>query len=114
MSLTGKARRPGFSMLVFLGVLLFLYLPMIVLVVNSFNTSKYGGRWDGFTLGWYEKLVHDEATLAALGNTLKIAALATGVSTLLGTLAAWCLHRYRSRLQSLHLLVTELPLSRKP
>ncbi len=111
MSLGGKARRPGVSMLVFLGVLLFLYLPMIVLVVNSFNASKYGGRWDSFTLGWYEKLLHDEPTLAALGNTLKIAALATGVSTLLGTLAAWCLHRYQSRLQSLHLVVTELPLA---
>lgn len=111
MSLAGKAGRPGFSRLVVLGLLLFLYLPMIVLVVNSFNASKYGGSWDGFTLGWYEKLLHDEATLAALGNTLKIASLATGVSTLLGTLAAWCLHRYRSRLQSLHLVVTELPLA---
>jgi spermidine/putrescine transport system permease protein len=111
MSMAGKVHRPWFSTLVFLGVLLFLYLPLGVLVVNSFNASKYGGRWDGFTLGWYEKLRKDEATLAALGNTLKIAALATGVSTLLGTLAAWCLHRYRSRLQSLHLLVTELPLA---
>ncbi|MBK8090416.1 MAG: ABC transporter permease [Verrucomicrobiaceae bacterium] len=108
---TGKSERSWFSSLMLGLVVLFLYLPLVVLVVNSFNASKYGGRWEGFTWSWYEKLWKDRATLTALGTTLKIAALATLGSTLLGTLAAWCLHRYRSRLQSLHLVVTELPLA---
>ena len=106
-----NGHRPWFSTAVLLGGLLFLYLPLVVLVGNSFNASKYGGQWEGFTLDWYEKLWKDRATISALMTTLKIAALATVVTTLLGTLAAWCLQRHRSRLQSVHLIFTELPLA---
>lgn len=102
---------PRFSTLCLLGVLLFLYAPLVILVGNSFNKSKYGGRWDGFTWQWYERLWQDEATLTALQNTLIIGACATVGATILGTLAAWCLHRYRSPLQRLHLLLAELPLA---
>ena len=98
----------GSAMLV--AAIIFLYLPLVVLVANSFNASKYGGRWTGFTLHWYEELMRDTTTMAALGNTARIAFSASLGATLLGTLAAWCIHRYSSRLQKLHLLVTELPL----
>ncbi len=109
--MSSPRHRPWFSSLAWLLCATLLYLPLIVLVANSFNASKYGGRWEGFTWVWYEKLAQDQATLAALGNTLKIALLATLIATGIGTLAAWCLHRYRSRLQSAHLIVTELPLA---
>lgn len=100
-----------FSSFCLLVVLVFLYAPLLVLMANSFNASKYGGHWDGFSWQWYEKLFKDEATLQALSNTLQIGACATVASTLMGTLAAWCLHRYHSPLQRLHLILTELPLA---
>lgn len=106
-----KRPRLSFSTVCLAGVLVFLYAPLIVLVVNSFNKAKYGGRWDGFTWQWYEKLWQDEVTLTALKNTLMIGAVATAGATVLGTLAAWCLHRYRSPLQRVHLLLAELPLA---
>lgn len=109
--MNARQERPRFASAMTALVVLFLYLPLVVLVANSFNVSKYGGQWEGFTTGWYEKLWKDQATLDALLTTLEIAALATVIATLLGTLAAWCLHRHRTRLQSLHLIVTELPLA---
>lgn len=105
------SRLPRLSSFMLLAAVVFLHAPLVVLVVNSFNKSKYGGRWDGFTWQWYERLWQDEATLAALRNTLLIGATATVGATLLGTLAAWCLHHYRTRLQRLHLLLAELPLA---
>lgn len=92
-------------------VVAFLYAPLVILMANSFNESKYGGRWDGFTWKWYEKLMQDEATLTALKTTLTVGACATVGATAMGTLAAWCLHRYRSKLQRVHVVLTELPLA---
>lgn len=102
---------PRFSTLCYLALLVFLYAPLLVLMGNSFNRSKYGGTWEGFTWQWYEKLFKDEATLQALANSLEIGLCATVGATVLGTLAAWCLHRYTSFLQRVHLLLTELPLA---
>ena len=104
-------KRPRFSTLMLGAVLVFLYAPLVVLVVNSVNNSRFGGRWEGFTWKWYEKLRDDTTTLDALRNTLLIGLIATVCATALGTLAAWCIHRYRSRLQRVHLVLTELPLS---
>lgn len=100
-----------FSTISLIGVLVFLYTPLVVLVANSFNASKYGGRWEGFSWKWYEKLLADEPTMTALKNSLFVGAIATIGATLMGTLAAWCLHRYRTRLQRVHLVLTELPLA---
>lgn len=104
-------KRPRFSTLCFLAVIAFLYAPLIVLVANSFNISKYGGHWEGFTWQWYERLWKDRSTMLALMNTLEIGAIATVGATLLGSLAAWCLHVWRSPLQRVHLILTELPLA---
>ena len=104
-------KRPRFSSIVLGAVLVFLYTPLIVLIANSFNTSKFGGRWEGFTWKWYEKLRDDSTTLDALRNTLLIGLIATVCATLLGTVAAWCIHRYRTPLQRVHLVLTELPLA---
>lgn len=91
-------------------VLLFFYAPMAVLVVNSFNASRFGGEWEGFTLDWYRKLWDSEELLASLSISLKIALLASVSSMILGTLAALALHRYTGRLQRLHLGFITVPL----
>jgi spermidine/putrescine transport system permease protein len=92
------------------GVLLFFYLPVAVLVLNSFNAARFGGGWAGFTLDWYRRLLHAREIWAALGNTLFIAVVATIGSTVLGTTAALALDRYRSRLQGAHYLLVYAPL----
>jgi spermidine/putrescine transport system permease protein len=91
-------------------VLVFFYLPVVVLVANSFNASRFGGGWEGFTLDWYRRLFTQREIWMALRNTLVIAAFATAVSTVVGTSAAFALHRYRSRLQKVHYLLVYTPL----
>lgn len=78
-------------------VYLFLYLPIGVLVVYSFNASKNPYTWGGFSWQWYEKLWRNEALLSAAGNSLLLAVSAATLSTLIGTLTAIALHRYRFR-----------------
>ena len=78
-------------------VYLFLYAPIAVLVAFSFNDSKYGATWRGFTFKWYAELAGDDALLDAALNSLLVAALAATAATVLGTLAAVALHQYRFR-----------------
>lgn len=66
-------------------LLIFMYAPIITLIVLSFNASKSRAKWGGFTLGWYINLLSDEAVAGALINTLTIAILATVFSTIIGT-----------------------------
>ena len=72
------------SLLATLFVMAFMYLPIVMLVSQSFNASRYGGRWMGFSLKWYEALFRDSAVINATLNTLIIAC----VSTLFSTAAA--------------------------
>ncbi|MGL4438067.1 MAG: ABC transporter permease [Bosea sp. (in: a-proteobacteria)] len=74
---------------------LFLYAPLVVLVVMSFNDSKRTTTWRGFTLDWYGKVFEDPELVQALLNSLTIAALSTFLSVILGTLAAIALWRFR-------------------
>ena len=76
-------------------VALFLYLPLLVLIVFSFNDSKRNVVWRGFTTKWYGKVLENDSLMAALGNSLTIAFLATLISVVLGTLAAVLLWRFR-------------------
>ncbi len=76
----------------------FLYIPLIIVVVYSFNDSRLNAEWVGFTLDWYDKLFHDEEMLRAAGNSLVIALVASGVSTVLGTMAGVAMYRYKTRL----------------
>ena len=91
-------------------VLAFFYLPIGVLILNSFNASRFGTTWQGFTLKWYERLLEREDLWAALGNSLKVAAFASLGAMILGTAAAFALHRYKSRLQTAHHLLVTVPL----
>ncbi|MBP3453383.1 MAG: ABC transporter permease [Clostridia bacterium] len=90
-------------------VLVFLYVPILVLIVQSFNAGKSRAKWEGFSLRWYAELFQDERILNALYVTLSIAVLAMIVSTILGTLAAIGIHAMRKRPQALMMTLTNLP-----
>ncbi|HBM15685.1 MAG TPA: spermidine/putrescine ABC transporter permease [Lentisphaeria bacterium] len=83
-------------------VLFFFYLPMVVMTINSFNNSKYGITWKGFTLQWYIDMFNNPKILFTLMNSLIIGVTAMLVSMILGSLAAFCIHYYRTRLQLFH------------
>ncbi|MCI1192057.1 ABC transporter permease subunit [Calidifontimicrobium sp. SYSU G02091] len=74
---------------------LFLYLPIVALVVYSFNDSPVPNVWRGFTLKWYEALLRDSEMLTGLWLSLKIAFLTACGSVVLGTLAAFALVKYK-------------------
>ncbi|HEY9869373.1 MAG TPA: ABC transporter permease [Candidatus Obscuribacterales bacterium] len=75
----------------------FLYLPILVLILFSFEQSKLAVHWTGFTLKWYQVLVTDEAVIRALVNSLIVASVAVTVSGAMGTLAAVGVTRYHFR-----------------
>ncbi|MBM4320360.1 MAG: ABC transporter permease [Deltaproteobacteria bacterium] len=93
-----------------IAVLLFFYLPIAVLVVQSFNASRFGSSWEGWSCRWYVQLFHAREIWQALRNTLVIAVGATALSTVLGTMAAFALHRYDTRLQQVHYSLVYTPL----
>jgi spermidine/putrescine transport system permease protein len=82
----------------------FLYIPLVIVVAYSFNDSRLNAEWVGFTLGWYDKLFHNEGMLVAAGNSLLIGLVASLVSTVLGTMAGVALYRYPMWLLSLLVL----------
>ncbi|NLB68294.1 MAG: ABC transporter permease [Lentisphaerae bacterium] len=100
------------SRVVFWGVLLFFYVPILILMVNSFNVSRFGGTWKGFTLKWYTMLFRDRVIWRAFMNTVKIALASTAISTVLGTTAALALHKWKGKFQTFHygLIYTHLVL----
>jgi spermidine/putrescine transport system permease protein len=75
----------------------FLYVPLAIVVVYSFNDSRLNAEWVGFTLDWYRKLAGDNEMLQAAANSLVIGLVASLVSTILGTMAGVAMHRYRLR-----------------
>ena len=89
---------------------IFMYLPIVVLTFYSFNKSRYGAEWKGFTLEWYAKLFADTRILSALRYSLMVALLAVGIAAIFGTLMAVGLSKYNFRGKSLYLGVSYLPL----
>ncbi len=81
-----------------LGGSLFLYLPLVIVVVYSFNDSNIAAQWVGFTWRWYDVLLHDAEMIQAAYNSLLIALVASAVATVLGTLAGMAMYRYKLRL----------------
>ena len=74
---------------VFIGLmLLFLYAPLLVMTLFSFNTSKSTSVFEGFSLKWYEQLLYDSESITALQNTLVLAILSALIATVLGTVTA--------------------------
>lgn len=92
-------------------IFLFLYLPMLVLIVASFNTGKDITDFEGFTLSRYVELFHDRTLLPLLLNSLKVALLSSLIATVVGTLAAVGIRRMSPKIRSLVLTVTNIPMT---
>ncbi len=91
--------------------LLFLYAPILVLVIFSFNASKSKAVWAGFTLKWYVQLFQNSMILDALWVTLAVSVLAAVISTILGTAAAIGFQNLRRRARNICLTVNNIPLT---
>lgn len=88
------------------GVFAFLYIPIVLLLVFSFNDSRLNIRWAGFTTKWYGELFQNRVLIEAFFNSLIVAVATTVLSVFLGTLGGWLLHRYRFPLRKpLELLI---------
>ena len=78
-----------------MAILAFLYLPLLILALYSFNESRINAVWSGFTFDWYLSLFKNRRVLEALTNSLIVAVASTLVSTILGTTAAIALNKYQ-------------------
>ncbi|MBR5111397.1 MAG: ABC transporter permease [Clostridia bacterium] len=92
-------------------VLAFLYTPIVVLIVQSFNAGKSRAKWEGFSFRWYEELFHDPNIMNSLVITLAIAVLAALFATIIGTLAAIGIHAMKRRPQQLMLTLNNIPMT---
>ncbi len=98
MSRQGKRKtKKGIGIAFCTCVYLFLFLPILVIVVNSFNatTSKPYLTWKGFTFDWYVRLFDNGALLSSFGNTIIIAVVSTLLATMIGTLGAFGMYKYK-------------------
>lgn len=93
-----------------IAMFVFMYLPILILMVYSFNESAYSAGWEGFTLKWYHKLFLDPRILTALKNSVTVALCAVGISAVLGTLMAVGLARYEFFGKKLYQGIAYLPL----
>ena len=96
-----------FTILIFI----FLYIPMAVLIVASFNTGKDITQFEGFTLRRYVELFKDRQLLTLLGNSLLISILSAGISTVLGTLSAVGIHRLKPGMRKVVMSLTNIPMT---
>ena len=92
-------------------VFLFLYLPIFVLIVFSFNASKSRSVWSGFTLDWYKELFQNSMILDALWVTLAVSILAAVISTIIGTAAAIGFTNFRRRSRTVVTTINNIPLT---
>jgi spermidine/putrescine transport system permease protein len=91
-------------------ILTFLYAPIIVLIVYSFNAAETRAIWGGWSLKWYAELFRNKSIMDALSVTITVAVLATIASLILGTLAAIGIHSMRGGMRQVFIQVTNLPM----
>ena len=92
-------------------IFIFLYIPMAVLIVASFNTGKDITNFEGFTLSRYVELFRDENLLKLLGNSILISVLASGIATAFGTVAAVGIYGLKPKLRKLVMSLTNIPMT---
>ncbi len=100
-----KHLKRGYIYLIFA----FLYMPIAVLMIYSFNDSRSRGVWGGFTLRWYVELFQDRTIMSSLYSTLLIGVVSALVATIIGTMAAIGIHNSRGLQKKLIMNVTYLP-----
>lgn len=91
-------------------ILLFTYIPIVVMVVLSFNKSKSRAKWGGFTFEWYQKMLTDRYIVSALKNTITIAFLSSIVAVIIGTLAAVAISNMTRKNRNIYMGVTNIPM----
>ncbi|HHW46412.1 MAG TPA: ABC transporter permease [Clostridiales bacterium] len=91
-------------------IFIFLYAPIVILIIFSFNSSKSRSVWGGFTLEWYSRLFQDETILNALKNTLIVSVVAAIFATIIGTLAAIGIDAMNKRLKKIIMTLTNIPM----
>lgn len=91
-------------------IYLFLYAPIVILILFSFNNSRVNAVWQGFTLEWYQALIHDDAIIRACKNSFIVALSSTFISTVIGTITAFGIERYKFRLKSIFIGFIYLPI----
>ena len=92
-------------------IFIFLYIPMVVLIVASFNTGKDITDFEGFTLRRYVELFQDRTLLSLLGNSLLVSILASLCATVFGTLSALGIHNLNPRLRKIAMTLTDIPMT---
>lgn len=91
-------------------IFIFLYAPIVTLIILSFNASRSRAQWGGFTLEWYQSLFENQVILQALWNTLSIALLSSLVATVIGTIACISLQAMRKRNRAIVIGITNIPM----
>ncbi len=92
-------------------IFIFLYMPIGVLILYSFNASNSTSTFDGFSLKWYRELFSDSASLNALKNTLILAIVSAVISTIIGTMASYGIHKMQNKyVKSATMSVTKIPM----
>lgn len=88
--------RSGFMVFIYA----WFYIPIAILIVSSFNASRFGIKWQGFTTKWYAILVHNDSLIQAAQHSLIIGVLSANCATIIGSLTAVMLYRYHFRSKS--------------
>lgn len=102
--------KKAFGTLYILIIMLFLYLPIMALVVLSFNEAKSMAVFTGFSLKWYEELLGNRLMMEAVFNTFSIAILAASIATIIGTMAAIALGGMKKKTQNILLAANNIPM----
>lgn len=91
-------------------IFIFLYAPIVTLIVLSFNNSRTRAKWGGFTTNWYSELFKNDAIMQALYNTIFIAIISSVVATIIGTITCIALNNMKARTRNLLLGMNNIPM----
>ena len=91
-------------------ILFFTYVPILVMIILSFNSSKSRAHWDGFTLNWYFDIFKNRYLVDALKNTILIALFSALIATFIGTLAAVAINNMSRRKKAIYMSITNIPM----
>ena len=99
-----------FGRIYILIIMLFLYLPILTLIVLSFNEAKSMSVWTGFSLRWYQELFHSKIMMGAIANTFSIAILAALIATIVGTMAVLGMAAMKQRTENVLMAFNNIPM----
>ena len=102
--------RKVFGRIYILIIMMFLYLPILTLIVLSFNDAKSMSVWTGFSLHWYEELFHSRLMMGAIVNTFSIAILAALIATIVGTMAVLGMQAMKPRTENVLMAFNNIPM----